>query len=167
MRSKSVSRSSTGESAAAASRSQTPRRADSDEPEDDEAEAEAEPSPEDAHDAEHGEPDQAPVDEADTDEPSSEQGSDGTAAGSPSDAMQIVKQAREHLKNLLGADAESVSGIERTNGNWSVTFEVVEMRRIPESTDILSSYSAVLDDDGGIVSLTRGRRYRRSQVEEG
>jgi gas vesicle protein GvpO len=95
-----------------------------------------------------------------------EDGSDGGDGAPRSDAIHIVEQAREHLKNLLGADAESVSGIERANGNWSVTLEVVELHRIPESTDILSSYSAVLDDDGAIVSLTRGRRYRRSQVEE-
>jgi hypothetical protein len=141
------------------------------EPDDDEppaisttAEAEAEPGDDDAE-AEH-----ARGAETQADEPSDEQDqgheSNGVRGRSASDTMQIVEQAREHLKNLLGEDAESVSGIERENGNWSVTLEVVEMHRIPESTDILSSYSAVLDDDGGIVSLTRGRRYRRSQVED-
>ena len=126
------------------------------------AEAEAEPGDDDAE-AEH-----ARGAEAQADEPSDDQEheSNGARGRSASDTMQIVEQAREHLKNLLGEDAESVSGIERENGNWSVTLEVVEMHRIPESTDILSSYSAVLDDDGGIVSLTRRRRYRRSQIEE-
>jgi hypothetical protein len=125
------------------------------------AEAQAEPGDDDA------EAEEARGAEAEQDDPSDEQEheSNGARGGSASDAMQIVEQAREHLRNLLGEDAESVSGIERENGNWSVTLEVVEMHRIPESTDILSSYSAVLDDDGGIVSLTRGRRYRRSQVE--
>lgn len=130
------------------------------------AEGEAEPGEDDA------EAEQARGAEAEADEPSDEQSekqeheSNGGRGRSASDAMDIVEQAREHLKNLLGEDAESVSGIERENGNWSVTLEVVEMHRIPESTDILSSYSAVLDDDGRIVSLTRRRRYRRSQVEE-
>jgi hypothetical protein len=139
------------------------------EPEDEEqqeapqtADAQAEPSDDDA------DPEQPQAAEEEADEPSAEHDdeSDGADGHSPSDAMRIVQQAREHLKNLLGEDAESVSGIERANGNWSVKLEVVELHRIPESTDILSSYSAVLDDDGGIVSVTRGRRYRRSQVEE-
>ena len=55
--------------------------------------------------------------------------------------------------------------MQRVNGTWTVTLEVVEVRRVPESTDVLSSYDVVLDDDGGVVSLTRSGRYRRSQVE--
>jgi gas vesicle protein GvpO len=154
------------------------QRAQEDEPSDGEREAEPdEDEPEAVPPTAEGEPasgddeaesEQARAAEAEADEPSDEEEheSNGARGRSASDAMNIVEQAREHLKNLLGEDAESVSGIERENGNWSVTLEVVEMHRIPESTDILSSYSAVLDDDGKIVSLTRGRRYRRSQVEE-
>ena len=58
------------------------------------------------------------------------------------------------------------SSVRRQDGGWAVTLEVVEVRRIPDSTDVLSSYELVLDDDGGIVELNRKRRYRRSQVEE-
>lgn len=134
------------------------------------AEADTDDEPTAAHEEpqEADEADQPANSEPDEPEPSAEHedDSDGTDGRPQSDAIQIVQQAREHLKDLLGADAESVSGIERENGNWSVKLEVVELHRIPESTDILSSYSAVLDDDGGIVSLTRGRRYRRSQVED-
>jgi gas vesicle protein GvpO len=126
-------------------------------------------APEDVGEDEPDQPEQpsAGADAEPDEQPSPEHEQNGARAGSRSDVARIVAQARDHLKNLLGADAESISGIERSNGNWSVTLEVVEMRRIPESTDILSSYTAVLDDDGGIVSVTRGRRYRRSQVEEG
>jgi hypothetical protein len=48
-----------------------------------------------------------------------------------------------------------------------VTLEVIEMKRIPESTDVLSSYEVTIDDDGNVVSAAQRRRYRRSQVEEG
>jgi hypothetical protein len=138
-----------------------------DEPSDDESQAVAPTSEADDEPGDDAEPEQPQAAEEDADEPTAEHDdeSDGARSSPPSDAIRIVQQAREHLRDLLGEDAESVSGIERENGNWSVKLEVVEMHRIPESTDILSSYSAVLDDDGGIVSLTRGRRYRRSQVE--
>jgi gas vesicle protein GvpO len=144
------------------------REAEPDEDESQTAPPTAEGEPASADDEAEAEAEQARGAEAEADEPSDEQEheSNGARGRSASDAMNIVEQAREHLKNLLGEDAESVSGIERENGNWSVTLEVVELHRIPESTDILSSYSAVLDDDGKIVSLTRGRRYRRSQVED-
>jgi Gas vesicle synthesis protein GvpO len=85
---------------------------------------------------------------------------------SQSDAARLVSEAKAHLKELLGEDAESVSGLERSNGRWTVSLEVVEVRRIPDSQDVLSSYDVALDEDGGVISLNRKRRYRRSQVEE-
>jgi gas vesicle protein GvpO len=85
---------------------------------------------------------------------------------SQSDAGRIVAQARSHLEALLGEQAESVSGLERTSGGWTVTLEVVELRRIPESTDVMSSYEVVLDDGGGVLSIDKKHRYRRSQIEE-
>ncbi len=75
-------------------------------------------------------------------------------------------QAKQQLEDVLGSEAESVSGLERVDGRWTVTLEVVEVRRIPESTDVLASYEVVLDDDGAIISMQRRHRYRRSQVEE-
>jgi hypothetical protein len=43
--------------------------------------------------------------------------------------------------------------------------EVVEVSRIPDSTDILASYELTLDDDGRLAQMTRTRRYLRSQLE--
>jgi len=87
--------------------------------------------------------------------------------GAPSsDVADVVDRARSQLTDLLDKEVDSVSGISRQNGSWSVTVEVVEVHRIPDSTDVLSSYEVVLDDDKNLVSLERRGRYRRSQVEE-
>jgi Gas vesicle synthesis protein GvpO len=83
------------------------------------------------------------------------------------DAKQIVAEAKRELEELLGAEVESVSGFHRSDGGWTVTLEVVNLRRIPDTTDVLSSYEVVLDDDRNLVSISETRRYRRSQVEEG
>jgi Gas vesicle synthesis protein GvpO len=90
--------------------------------------------------------------------------SQGAATG---EVAKIVQRAREQVVELLGSEAESISGIERANGSWSVAVEVVDLHRIPDTTDVFSSYEVVLDDDGNLVSLSRKRRYRRGQVEEG
>ena len=82
------------------------------------------------------------------------------------EVAEIIERARQHVEDVTGSAAESVSGIERSNGNWSVSVEVVQMRRVPESTDVLASYAVVLDDDGGLLSLQQVRRYRRSQADE-
>ena len=76
----------------------------------------------------------------------------------------LASQARDLLRSLRGVEAESVSGIVRTENGWTVTLEVVELRRIPESTDVLASYEVELDDDGKFLSFERGGRYSRSQA---
>jgi hypothetical protein len=87
--------------------------------------------------------------------------------GAPgSDIADVVDRARKHVSDLLEKEVESVSGISRENGSWAVTVEVVEVHRVPDSTDVLSSYEVVLDDDRNLVSVERRGRYRRSQVEE-
>ena len=85
---------------------------------------------------------------------------------SSSDVAEVVDRARSQLTDVLEKEVDSVSGISRRNGSWSVTVEVVEVHRVPDSTDVLSSYEVVLDDDRNLVSLERRGRYRRSQVEE-
>jgi hypothetical protein len=85
---------------------------------------------------------------------------------SEGDAEAVVSTARRHLEALLGTDVERVSGLEPADGRWSVYLEVVEVARIPESTDILATYEVVLGDDGDLAGVSRVRRYRRSQVEE-
>jgi len=76
----------------------------------------------------------------------------------------LATQARDLLRSLRGIEAESVSGIVRTPNGWTVTLEVVELRRIPESTDVLASYEIELDGDGKFLSFARGGRYSRSQA---
>ena len=85
----------------------------------------------------------------------------------PSEARRVVEAAREQLAVLLGKDADSVSGLDRNGDGWLVTLEVVEVARIPESTDVLASYEVELDGDRNIVRYTRRRRYYRSQADDG
>jgi Gas vesicle synthesis protein GvpO len=105
-------------------------------------------------------------------EPDPEQRDDEPTRGSvrgasDGDAKKIVDKARGELQDLLGVEPEGVSGFERSNGQWTVTLEVVEVKRIPESTDVLSTYAVTFDDDHKLISVSQRRRYRRSQVEEG
>lgn len=85
----------------------------------------------------------------------------------PSQVERAVHAAREQLKQLHGADAESVSSFGRTRDGWRVTLEVLELRRIPPTTDVLASYLVELDGDGNLVAYERLRRYHRSEAGEG
>jgi Gas vesicle synthesis protein GvpO len=89
------------------------------------------------------------------------------AGASPQEARRVVASAREQLTALLEKEPDSVSGLDRNGDGWLVTLEVVELARIPESTDVLASYELELDRDGKLVRYRRGRRYYRSQADDG
>src|ERR1043166_891945 len=83
------------------------------------------------------------------------------AVRSASDAVQAAKR---HLLELTGQECESVSGIERDEDGWSVQAVVVEVRRIPSTTDILGVYDIRLDEPGEIQKCRRVSRYYRNQT---
>ena len=86
---------------------------------------------------------------------------------SPDEATETVQRARRQLSALLERPVESVSAFERMHDGWLVTLEVVEVSRIPESTDVLASYEVELDDDRNLRRYARVRRYIRSQADRG
>jgi hypothetical protein len=121
--------------------------------------------------------DEAPVPEAEQDQgPEAREGRDrhdeddgretnGRERAPDGGAARIVEAGRSELEDMLGQQVESISGFRRADEGWCVTYEVVEMRRIPDSSDVLSSYAVVLDDNGELVGLERKHRYRRAQVD--
>jgi len=82
------------------------------------------------------------------------------------DVASLVRRAREHAADLLGVQPESISSFEQRDGSFAVSVEVVEVRRVPDSTDVLASYELTLDEDGDLVGFERRRRYRRAQVDD-
>ena len=83
-------------------------------------------------------------------------------------ARQAVEAVRSDFPSLLGRPLEAVLGVERSDDSgWLVTVQVVELERIPPSTDVLASYEVQLDDDGCILRFERVRRYHRSEAQRG
>ena len=83
----------------------------------------------------------------------------------PSETAEVVRVAREQLGALLGKEPESVSALARIDDGWVVTLEVVELPRVPDSTDVLASYELELDEDRNVIRYARRRRYSRSQAD--
>ncbi len=80
------------------------------------------------------------------------------------DAGKAMRTARDQLQELLGKAVESASALERTQNGWVATLEVLELSRIPETTDVLASYELELDEKLGLRSYRQVRRYTRSQA---
>lgn len=82
---------------------------------------------------------------------------------------EIAGRAREQVEELFGKPVEAVSGIARDaindGGGWTVTLELVELPRIPDTTSVLGSYEAKLDAHGDLLEAKRVRRYARNQTD--
>ena len=93
-------------------------------------------------------------------------GGSGGSGNSRVSGRQAVREAREQLAELIGRPIEQVLAIERDEEGWEVIVQVVELERIPDSTDVLGAYRVNLDGDGEVVGYRRLRRYVRSQADE-
>ena len=82
-------------------------------------------------------------------------------------SREVIQRAREELEELMGRPVEAVLGLRAAAGGWAVTVQVVELRRIPASTDVLGSYEVEVDGDGSVVGYRRIRRYYRNRPDEG
>lgn len=152
--------------AIAARAEQASHRDDGDEPERrDEPEQREEPVHVDAHDEdqedEHDEHDERDERDDHEEEPEPVQGT------SVDRLRRLTDRARDLLQELSGSDVESVSAIDRTRDGFRITLEAVEVRRIPESTDVLATYDVEVDGDGDLVRYERRRRYSRAQSDNG
>jgi hypothetical protein len=110
--------------------------------------------------------DSADRDDADQREAGHGNGERGRARRRPSRTAEITaaeagRAGMEQIAELTGKQPESVTGVEPAEDGWLVTVEVIEDRRIPSSTDILSTYETELAPDGDLISYRRQRRYAR------
>lgn len=85
-------------------------------------------------------------------------------AGAKWRPVELIGRAKEQLRNLTGYGVESVSDFAKADGGWHLSVTVVELHRIPATTDVLASYEVDLDKTGDIVSYHRSKRYFRDQV---
>jgi Gas vesicle synthesis protein GvpO len=84
----------------------------------------------------------------------------------PSPAAEIAARARDELSEITGLEPEGVSSLEQgEDGAWTVTVELLELSRIPETDDVLGSYEVDVDEDGELLGYRRVRRYARSQSD--
>jgi hypothetical protein len=80
--------------------------------------------------------------------------------------MRVAAMAADQLLELTGKSAEGVTGLKRSDDGWTVQVEVVEVRRIPDTTDVLALYEVEVDEDGELESYRRLRRYTRGAPGE-
>ena len=81
-------------------------------------------------------------------------------------ALDVADRATDQLARLTGKAPEGVTGIQHDDEGWLVTVEVLELRRIPETTDVLARYEIQTDDKGDLTGYRRTGRYTRGSARE-
>jgi len=83
-------------------------------------------------------------------------------------APEVASRASSELLELTGSDVEGVVGLERAeHDGWKVQVEVLELRRVPETTDVLALYEVDADEDGSLLGYRRLQRYTRGSAGDG
>lgn len=83
-----------------------------------------------------------------------------------SNAAAVTREALRQIAELTGRAPDTVSAVERTDDGWRVEVELVELERVPSTTNILATYEVEMDDDCSLVAYRRLRRYYRNAAEE-
>jgi hypothetical protein len=79
-------------------------------------------------------------------------------------ASELGQAALITVQELTGYRPEAVTGLVWDGESWCVTVDVLEMARIPNTTDVLGSYEVQLDDRGTLRGYRRVRRFKRCEV---
>jgi len=82
-------------------------------------------------------------------------------------AAELSEAAMTTVQELTGYQPEAVTGFEWDGEFWDVTVDVLELARVPNTTDVLGSYIVQIDERGTLRGLKRARRYVRGQAEGG
>ncbi len=81
-------------------------------------------------------------------------------------ASELSLAALTTVHELTGYEPEAVTGLRWDGDSWQVTVDVLELSRIPSTTDILASYVVQLDRDGTLRGYERVSRFQRGHSTE-
>ena len=81
-------------------------------------------------------------------------------------ANKIAEIARKEIVALTGLQVDTISSIAHKEDKWVVTIDMIELRMIPNTQDVLATYEIELSENNtdGLLGYRRMNRYRRDQL---
>ncbi len=79
-------------------------------------------------------------------------------------APQAAREAAAQLNEVTNLKVDTVSSVNKNDAGWQVVVNLVELERIPHSTDVIAPYEAQLDAEGNLEGYRRLGRYLRGQT---
>ncbi len=83
-------------------------------------------------------------------------------------AVELARAAMTAVEELTGYGSEATTALEWDDDSdtWRVTVEVLELARVPNTTDIIGAYEVRLDPQGTLHGYRRMRRFSRGESRE-
>ncbi len=76
----------------------------------------------------------------------------------------LTEQAKEQLAEVTGFSPVAAVGGFKDEDGWHISVDVLEMARLPESTDIIGTYVVTLDPEGNMVKFEKKRSRLRGEA---
>lgn len=83
-------------------------------------------------------------------------------------AVELARAAMTAVQELTGYGSEAATALEWDGDSetWRVTVEVLELARVPNTTDVIGAYEVSLDPQGALHGYKRLRRFVRGESRE-
>jgi hypothetical protein len=83
-------------------------------------------------------------------------------------ALELARAAMTAVEELTGYSSEATTALEWDDDSetWRVTVEVLELARVPNTTDVIGAYEVRLDPQGTLHGYRRLRRFPRGEARE-
>jgi hypothetical protein len=83
-------------------------------------------------------------------------------------AVELARAAMTAVQELTGYGSQAATALEwdGESDTWRVTVEVVELERVPNTTDVIGAYEVRLDSQGALHGYRRLRRFTRAETRE-
>lgn len=85
--------------------------------------------------------------------------------GGGSRSTRAIEAAIRELTALTGRPLEGIVGFARTEEGSRITLDLLELEKVPATTDILATYVVELDEEEELLNYRRLRRYVRGRAE--
>lgn len=78
--------------------------------------------------------------------------------------VDIIEGAKLQISRIVSSQIDGVTGIKKVEHGWELLITLVELTRIPSSSDVLAEYAVSLDATGEIISYKQVQRFLRNQI---
>jgi hypothetical protein len=79
-------------------------------------------------------------------------------------AHELSQAALTTVEELTGYEPEAVTALEWDGELWQVTVDVLELARVPNTTDMIGQYVVQLDQQGTLRGYKRTARFQRCET---